>query len=200
MSKKNQGSDSPRESTSIKSNKTEEDKGPLVQFARFVNGKLQLFRAHTKQEKYIAVSHVWGDMAWRFVHIARREVLISEQKANFVQNELPDLVGDAPFWMDTLTVDQHKQAEVISTAQKIPAIFRDATKTIAIRECDGLYTCCSAAARGHNSQSLSQSLADHIWNDHNGHSNEESYLRRLWTLQECLLSHTIQFVTVSKGP
>ena len=123
MSKKNQGFDSSRESTSIKPNETDEYKGPWVQFARFVNGKLQLFHAHTKQEKFIAVSHVWGDKAWRFVPIAGREVLISEQKADFVQNELPDLVGDVPFWMDTLTVDQHNQAEVISTVQKSQLSF-----------------------------------------------------------------------------
>jgi hypothetical protein len=55
------------------------------------------------------------------------------------------LVGDTAFWMDTLTVNQRDSAEVIATVQALPSIFRNAIKTIAIREGDGLYSCCAKA-------------------------------------------------------
>lgn len=174
--------------------------GPLVQFARFKNGGFELFNARTKQLQYIAISHVWGDISWRYVPIIGREAKISEQKAKFVSQELPKLVGDMPFWMDTLTVNQRDDAEVIATVQAIPAIFRDAKKTLAVRECDGLYACCSRAATGSlGLDELLQAIALHVVEKHDGCLVEEAYLQRLWTLQECLLSHTIEFVSVSKG-
>jgi hypothetical protein len=50
--------------------------------------------------------------------------------------------------VDTLTVNQKDQAEVISTVQSIPSIFRDAVRTIVIRESDGIYQCCEKAVDG----------------------------------------------------
>lgn len=173
---------------------------PVVQFAGFENGTFKLFHARTDEVEYIAISHVWGDIDWRFISIVGREVLISEQKARFVQEELPRLVGNTPFWMDTLTVNQRDKAEVIATVQLIPAIFRGAMKTVAIRECDGLYTCCTEAAEGIEDESaMWQSMSAHIWEKHHSDLIEESFLRRLWCFQECLLSHTILFVSVAKG-
>lgn len=173
-----------------------DDMGPLVQFARFKDGRFELFKGHTKKTEYIAVSHVWGDIAWRYVPIIGRKANISEQKARFVCEELPGLVGDMPFWLDTLTVNQRDQREVIATVQAVPSIFRDAQKTLAVRECDGLYACCTDppySSGGWND------LEIHVKKMHPFSSQEETYLQRLWTLQECLLSRTIQFVTVTKG-
>ena len=96
--------------------------------------------------------------------------------------------------MDTLTVNQRDKDEVIATVQAIPAIFRDAVKTIAVREGDGLYDCCLDAVRGFTEyKEFLRKLAGHT-SDHWGDVYRESYLQRLWTLQECFLSHTIQFV------
>jgi hypothetical protein len=83
--------------------------------------------------------------------------------------------------------------------QSIPAIFGDADRTIAIREGDGLYQCCHAATEGFITwEDFNEILSNHI-EHHIDHVFDESYLLRLWTLQECLLSHTIQFVTVNEG-
>jgi hypothetical protein len=72
-------------------------KGPLVQFARYVDGKVQLFEGHADVEKYIAISHAWGDIGWRWLPSIGREALISEQKAAFVEQGLSSLVGDTAF-------------------------------------------------------------------------------------------------------
>ena len=127
------------------------------------------------------------------------EIKVSEKKAKFIEERLPALVGDQAFWMDTITVNQRDQAEVIDTVQSIPAIFRDASRTIAIREGDGLYPCCVAATDGFADwQDFGQRLQEHS-SAHYSHAFEETYLSRLWTLQECQLSHTIQFVTTHEG-
>lgn len=169
--------------------------GPLVKFARFEDGKLKLFTARTTSLVYHAISHVWGSTAWLPVPAAGGEPrLISEEKAAFVADHLPGLVGDTAFWMDTLTVNQRDPAEVVATVQVIPDIFRDAARTIAVRECDGFYACCEEAVRGYADwQDFNDRVGRHS-GKHIRHVRAESYLRRLWTLQECLLSHTIQFV------
>ncbi|KAJ9642873.1 hypothetical protein H2199_004394 [Coniosporium tulheliwenetii] len=111
-------------------------KGPIVQFARFVDGHLTLQCARTTELEYIAISHVWGETGWLRIPNVDGEVLASRSKAEFIEKKLPALVGESVFWMDTLTVNQKNQAEVIATVQVIPTIFRDATRTIAIRESD----------------------------------------------------------------
>lgn len=92
----------------------EPEKGPKVQFARFVSGELILFSAYTSELEYIAVSHVFGKTEWHSIPGIKNEVLASPQKAAFIEKELPALIGDLPFWMDILTVNQKNQAEVVS--------------------------------------------------------------------------------------
>ncbi|VUC28929.1 unnamed protein product [Clonostachys rosea] len=172
------------------------EKGPNVKFARFVNGELVFFNACTREIEYIAVSHVWGDVQFRPIphEGIAGEFKISEFKAAFVANELPGLVGETAFWMDTLTVNQRDEAEVISVVQAIPRIFQDAIRTLAIRENDGFYPCCEEALSGCDDWTdLSQRLQDHS-PEHDCDLRDETYLQRLWTLQEVLLSRTIQFV------
>lgn len=72
--------------------------GPRITLVKFDNGNFRLFQARTKE---------------------------IEEKADFVKNTLPALVGDTPFWMDTLSVDQRNPDDVA-------AIVRDAARTIAI--------------------------------------------------------------------
>jgi hypothetical protein len=175
-------------------------KGPLAQFGRFVDGRLKLIRAHTTELQYVAISHVWGKIEWiPEISNVDGEVLASRAKAKFIENKLPAVVGDKAFWMDTLTVNQRNHAEVITTVQIIPTIFRDAQRTIAIREGGGIYECCAKAVRGFTDwRNFREKLLEHI-DVHWEHALDESYLQRLWTLQECLLSHTIEFVIDTPG-
>jgi hypothetical protein len=67
-------------------------------------------------------------------------------------------------------------------------------KTIAVREGDGFYKCCLKAVEGYSSWAdFGNKLGRHAF-EHKDDVYRESYLQRLWTLQECFLSHTIQFV------
>ena len=101
--------------------------------------------------------------------------------------------------MDILTVNQRNQAEVISVVGAIPWIFRSAVQTLAIREDDGIYSCCEKVLEGFQSwKSLWLALVNHYIN-HIHDMCDESYLQRLWTFQECLLSHSIRFVVCHRG-
>ncbi|KAI4642646.1 uncharacterized protein J4E78_010119 [Alternaria triticimaculans] len=166
----------------------------LIKFARFKNATLELFEAPIESTDYIAFSHVWGDWSWRSINGVPYEVKASQEKAKFIANDLPALVGDGAFWMDTLTVNQRNPVEVLEIVDVIPEIFRLAKKTIAVKECDGLYDCCIQAVAGFQGwEEFTTRLFEHS-HYHVDHLCAESYLQRLWTLQECLLSHTIEFV------
>jgi hypothetical protein len=57
-----------------------------------------------------------------------------------------------------------------------------------------LYDCCIAAVNGFEDYNqFTQRFSGHS-HAHVDYICAESYLQRLWTLQECLLSHTIEFV------
>jgi hypothetical protein len=95
---------------------------------------------------------------------------------------------------------RHRRDHIKSTSPGIPTHTTGDTetgaarKTIAVRECDGLYNCCMEAVEGFEDHSdFTQRLHDHA-STHCGYVCAESYLQRLWTLPECLLSHTIEFV------
>lgn len=134
-------------------------RGPFVQFA---DGQLELFSACTGEEQFIAISHVWGKTEWLRIPGVARDVLASPEKARFIKERLLSPVSSSAFWMDTLTVNQRNQAEVIATVQAIPAIFRDAVKTIAVREDDGIYDCCARAVADCNDwHELSEKLLDY---------------------------------------
>ena len=176
------------------------EKGPKVKFARFVDSELILFSAYTIELEYIAVSHVFGKTEWFNISGIKNEVLASKQKAAFIEKELPILIGDRAFWMDILTVNQRIQAEVISVVGAIPWIFRNAVQTLAVREDDGIYSCCEKVLEGvQDWESHCSALANHHINHHINDMCDESYLQRLWTFQECLLSHSIRFVVCHRG-
>ena len=101
-----------------------------IKFARFKNATLELFEAPIESTDYIAFSHVWGSWAWRSTDGIPYEIKASEEKAHFIANDLPALVGDGAFWMDTLTVNQRNPAEVSEIVDKIPTIFRMAQSLI----------------------------------------------------------------------
>lgn len=176
---------------------------PIARLARFVNGsdggQVELFEAQIDKLEYIAISHVWGAAEWLRVPGIEEEIRLSPRKAKWIETDLPDLVGNAPFWMDVVCIDQRDQGAVIGVAQDIPAIFRNAAKTIAVREGDGLYECCARLVTAEDTwEEVQQKLTKH-GEDHFGQVYAESYLQRLWTLQECILSHTIEFVSCRTG-
>jgi hypothetical protein len=77
-------------------------------------------------------------------------------------------------------VNQKDKAEVIAIVQSIPAIFRDADKTIAVCEYDGIYDCCATAIKTFsNANDLLKVLYAHTEKVHESHLYEESYLQRL---------------------
>ena len=127
--------DAPRPATEDESRHPNEAR--LIKFARFVNGILELFEAKTNELEYIAFSHVWGSWEWRRIPGIPYEVKASQEKAEFIANDLPVLVGDGAFWMDTLTVDQRDDNEILAVVDSIPTIFKMAKRTIAVRERDG---------------------------------------------------------------
>ena len=173
--------------------------GPKVTFACFVDGQLNLFSARTTDLDYVAVSHVFGKTEWLTIPGVEGEVLASRHKARFIEKDLPSLLDGMAFWMDILTVDQKDQAQVIAAVQTIPRIFSDAARTLAVREDDGIYECCAEALEG--VQGLDD-FYEKMWHHNTKHYGDvihESYLQRLWTLQECMLSHTIQFTVCTKG-
>lgn len=166
---------------------------PLIKFARFVNGTLELFESRPNELKYVAFSHVWGDWKWRKIPGIPYEVKASQEKADFIGNDLPALVGDDSFWMDTLTVNQRDEEEVLSIVQSIPMIFKLAQRTIAVRESDGIYDCCTEAVKDFTDHQDFRNRFEEHGKEHNDFVCHESFLQRLWTLQECLLSERIQF-------
>ena len=96
-------------------------------------------------------------------------------------------------------MNQRIQAEVISVVGAIPWIFRNAVQTLAVREDDGIYSCCMKALEGMEGlDSLAPALIDQ-YEKHLDDVCDESYLERLWTFQECLLSRSIRFVVCHRG-
>ena len=151
-------------------------------------------KAHTNKLQYIAISHVWGEAQWLSILGIEHEVLASPSKAEFIQKALPALVGNTPFWMDILSINQSDEAEKIGAVASIPSIFRNASRTICVRESDGIYECCANAVRNFTDwDEFNNKLHEHN-KEHMFDIRHESHLRRLWTLQECLLSRTIEFV------
>jgi hypothetical protein len=179
------------------------DSGSQINLARFINNgsKLEFAVKNTREIEYIAVSHVWGDKRWRTLKCMDDEVLISNVKADFVENRLYSVIGETYFWMDTLTVDQRNQEEVIAVVKSIPAIFSDAQRTLVIKHGDGMRACCAEAlAFDESGEDVISIWVEHALEDH-PHSSRchETYLERLWTLQEAMMSHTLQFVLCEDG-
>ncbi|KAF3934681.1 hypothetical protein ABW20_dc0104737 [Dactylellina cionopaga] len=169
---------------------------PKLQFARFKNRKIELFQAQIKGTDYIAISHVWGEAKWLPVASAEHDILVSKKKANFITRRLPELIGQSSFWMDVICIDQRDQKAVLAAAQLSVEIFRNANKTIAIRAGDGYFKCCAESiAGGVTYEDIRTSLINHVTKKHWGTKFWESYLRRLWTLQEIVWSDKVQFVT-----
>lgn len=115
-----------------------------VNMCRFNAGRLET-QIKSVRERYLAISHVWGEVRWQSLHGVDGEIWVSDEKAKFVAERLPELVQGEWFWMDVLCIDQRDKAARVMVTQHIPTIYRFAQRTIVIREGTGFRKCCIAA-------------------------------------------------------
>ncbi|KFZ00933.1 hypothetical protein V501_10345 [Pseudogymnoascus sp. VKM F-4519 (FW-2642)] len=183
---------------------------PTITLCRFGDGKqLSLHEVTLESSSYIAISHIWAQASWTKIPGIAEKVLVSPQKARFIQDRLPALVGHSLFWMDVLVVDQSSKDARLAVVEHIPAVYMNATKTIVVREDGGFGPCCESLldliddekwnvtrVRGANGQledyDIASNAAKHL-KSHHQHGLYEIWSHRLWPLQETNLSQTIQF-------
>lgn len=175
----------------------------LVHLCRFDDaGSLQLQVGDLDHDSYYAISHVWQQAVWTQIRGVERPVVASSQKVRFITDVLPSLVGHELFWMDILAVDQTSKEERSAIIQHIPTIYRNARKTIVIREDGGFQACCVDAVSRYISMYQTGQYPDRgtVWitehvDEHHSGAFEESWLDRIWPMQETNLSDSLQFVT-----
>lgn len=159
-----------------------------------------------KDTVYIAVSHVWGEAKWQKISgVIEDEVLVSPEKAKFIKDQLPQIVGTQWFWMDILSIDQRDKAARIAITQYIPTIFRCAQRTTLVRSSAGVRKCCAQTLgdREHfvqNQGDCVDALDEHFHDGHHTGEHDELVLSRLWVFQEILLSDCIQFERCEEMP
>ena len=170
-----------------------------VVMCRYKDGRVERHEVSVQDTQYIAISHVWEEAQWLHVTGIDWEVLVSPEKAKFMVESLPSIVGSGYFWMDILCVNQRDKAARIAVTQHIPTIFRCAQRTVVIRSGFVIRDCCVHAMGDLSSWVATKSpcrerLLAHVDRSHNRRRIEEANLSRLWVLQEIILSDTIQFV------
>jgi hypothetical protein len=169
---------------------------PKITLCRFGSeGQLESFEGDTNATEFIAISHVWGPADWTDIPGIQNQVIVSQHKAEFLKTKLPKIVGQLPFWMDVLCVDQRSKAARIAVVQSIPDIYRNAVRTVAIRDGDGFRGCCADAISSFADWNLrgKEELLGHVRVKHPHTGLIEAYLFRLWPLEEILLSNNVQF-------
>jgi hypothetical protein len=168
-----------------------------ISLAKYDNGELRLEARDLQHTQYVAISHIWGKAEYcDLPSFPLRKVQASSYKVDFLLRQLPGLVGDGWFWMDIICVDQQDADARIAVVDHIPELFRKAEKTIVIKDGDGLKACCgNAIGTLQESHDWDQKLIDHLHQNHIGELIPDSWLERLWPLQEAILSNTLQFVS-----
>lgn len=61
---------------------------------RFEEGKLVKTVKTPESTEFLAISHVWGKADWRKVGGIDDEIRVSREKAKFIEEQLPSIVGD----------------------------------------------------------------------------------------------------------
>jgi len=177
-------------------------KGRLqITLCRYEFGRLVKAIKNLHDIEYTAVSHVWGETQWRTIKGVEDEVRVSREKAYFLENQFPAIIGAEWFWMDVMCIDQRDDAARIALTKQIPEIFRNAQKTLAVRETWGVQYCCPEATEDIRMWIVKgdKDSAERIF-EHYGRQpmhvarGDEGFLTRLWVFQELLLSDTVQFV------
>jgi hypothetical protein len=84
------------------------DPSPPLQLVlcRFEAEKLLKAVKTPESTKFLAISHVWGKADWRKVGGIEDEIRVSQEKAKFIEEQLPSIVGNEWFWMDVLCINQ----------------------------------------------------------------------------------------------
>ncbi|PNP73352.1 hypothetical protein FNYG_13309 [Fusarium nygamai] len=175
--------------------------GPKVRMCRFsasANLTLEFEKVDIQKSCYFAISHVWGSpdeiICRQVPELGNVKLHISERKLDFIKGNLRKHVGTSPFWMDILCISQNNRDEKAEVISHIPRIFAGATKVIAIREGDGLKPCCMTLL-GDLGMNEFHTVFKHIHSDHLCENLTESFLERLWTLQELVLCRSIEFTS-----
>lgn len=171
-----------------------------ITLCHYDSGKLIIEDKRWGDCGYVAVSHVWGsDVKETRLTSTRPKVPLSKEKAKFLQEQFPSIIGKEWFWMDVLCIDQSDEKSRVAVTQYIPAIFRSALKTIVVRDSTGLRPCCRQATddliEALSTQRDFRGFYDH-YAEHQSHlpRGEDGILTRLWPLQEILLSNNLHFV------
>jgi hypothetical protein len=75
------------------------DRHPLqITFCRYHSGSLLKVERNLHETEYIAVSHVWGpDAELRKITGIEGEIVASEEKAGFIEQQLPATIGNKWF-------------------------------------------------------------------------------------------------------
>jgi hypothetical protein len=182
---------------------------PVLALCRFEeSGNLLRQEVDILATPYITISHVWCNASWCNIPGVSWKVLASPQKARWIREELPTLVGQHLFWMDILAVDQSSSAARVAVVEAIPALYKHAMKTILVREDGGFGECCVDFIPKYDDEEQGNLTVQEIkeTNDHASRHMEEHHhgglreiwLERMWPLQELMLFHTIQ-VTICKS-
>ena len=168
-----------------------------VSLARFDNGKVILAPHDLQSVSFIAISHVWGDTEYQDLPgFDLWQIPVSRHKMAFILDRLPQMVENSWFWMDIICVDQRNEDAGIAVVDHIPDIFRRAAKTLVIRDGDGLMSCCRNTIGTFDlDQRWHQTLYDHLRSKHLAELLSDSWLERLWPLQEAILSNNLQFAS-----
>lgn len=97
-----------------------------IVLCRFNSGIFERNTNLIDEVPYLAISHVWGKVEWRTVPGIQGEVIASKEKAQFIVEKLPGIVGEEYFWMDILCINQRDEDARVAITQHIPTIFRRA--------------------------------------------------------------------------
>ena len=150
------------------------------------------------EREYIIISHVWCDASWHSIPTIPWKFLASPQKARWVSKELPKLVTDCYFWMDVLAIDQENIDERLAVVDHIPLLYRKSQRTIVVKEQGGFKDCCAMNIPHYQNEIessvflLQQQYTEH-WKESHLNGIEETWLDRIWPLQEVMLSNKLQF-------
>src|ERR1700733_11202114 len=69
----------------------------FVTLCRFREGKLERTSRCVETTKYLVISHVWGETEWRKISVIPEDVLVSKEKAKFIEERLNAAVGQEYF-------------------------------------------------------------------------------------------------------
>lgn len=181
-----------------------------VVLCRYESAKIVKAKHSLGDIEYVAISHVWGEVEEQEVAGVEGRVQVSAEKAKFMEERLPLVIGEEYFWMDILCIDQKDEKARVAVTEIIPNVFRRAKRTLVIRDGSGFRDCCvNALGRiedwdfkwlGWQSKLITHFGFKHMMNFGTGERFREGILERVWPLQEVMFSDVLQFVRCDNAP